>query len=138
MAVIQHEINTIENTNATLLIPAFSLERTQELLHIIMHLKKSGAIRQETPVFMDSPMAQKATAIYQKYVSLFNQHVQEDFKQGNPFNFPGLEIISTREQSQAISYSNGAKVIIAGSGMMAGGRIVGHAARFLSTPSTRL
>jgi len=138
LAVIQNEINAIESSQATLLIPAFSLERTQELLHAIMHLKKSGVVASNTPVYLDSPMAQKATLIYQKYIPLFNDHVQEDFNNGDPFNFPGLEIISTREQSQSISYSSGAKVIIAGSGMMSGGRIVGHAARFLPIATTRL
>src|SRR5690606_3314025 len=113
-----------------LLIPAFALERTQELLHIIMHLKAEGKIKTETPVFLDSPMAEKATDIYMNYPELFNEHIQNDFNQGSLFNFPGLELILRRAQSEALHRRKGPKVIIAGSGMMTGGRIVGHAARY--------
>lgn len=135
---LQNEINVIEKTAATLLIPAFSLDRTQEVLHLIMHLKKDGKILAETPVFMDGPMAQKATAIYNTYPGVFNTHIQNEFKSGNPFQFPGLTVIGSWEESQALHKKEGSKVIIAGSGMMVGGRIVGHAAYFLPIASTRL
>jgi metallo-beta-lactamase family protein len=136
--VLTEEINKVEQTGGALLIPAFALERTQELLHKIMHLKKTGKIRAQTPVFMDSPMAQSATEIYLDYPKLFNLHVAEDLKLGNPFEFPGLEVIGKRNESQGIHYKRGPKVIIAGSGMMTGGRIVGHAAHYLENPTTRL
>src|SRR6185369_12582330 len=61
---VQTKINAIEKLGGTLLIPAFSLERTQELLHMIMHLKKDGKVSPNTPIIMDSPMAQRATAFY--------------------------------------------------------------------------
>ena len=127
---VQLEIKAIEGAGGTLLIPAFSLDRTQELLHMIMHLKKTGKIKAETPVFMDSPMAQKATMVYEKYPEIFNVHVQEDLRAGSPFEFPGL--------SRDIYDYAGPKVIIAGSGMMTGGRILGHAAHYLPLASTRL
>ncbi|HTK03701.1 MAG TPA: MBL fold metallo-hydrolase [Alphaproteobacteria bacterium] len=128
--VIQNEINTIEKTGGTLLIPSFSLDRSQELMHIIMHLKKEGRVALQTPVFLDSPMAQKATTIYVNYPKLFNPHIQEDLKLGDIFDFPGLSL--------ATPSPIGPKVIIAGSGMMTGGRIVGHAAHYLPMISTRL
>ena len=136
--MIQSEINMIERLGGTLLIPAFALERTQELLHIIMHLKEEGKVKAETPVFLDSPMAEKATDIYMDYHELFNNHIQTDFKKGSLFNFPGLEVVFRRPQSEAIYRHKGPKVIIAGSGMMTGGRIVSHAARLLPLASTRL
>jgi len=135
---LKKEINIIEASGSTLLIPAFSLDRTQEVLHMIMHLKKDGKIKSETPVFMDGPMAQKATAIYNTYPQIFNSHIQNEFKGGNPFQFPGLTVVAGWEESQALHTQNGSKVIIAGSGMMVGGRIVGHAAFYLPDPSTRL
>lgn len=136
--LVQTEINEIEKSGGTLLIPAFSLERTQELLHMIMHLKTDKKIREDTPIFMDSPMGNHATTIYQNYLSLLNTHIQEDLKTHSPFMFAGQKIVSKRNESQDIYHHNGAKVIIAGSGMMTGGRILGHAAHYLPIPTTRL
>lgn len=139
LAIIAHEINTIEASGGTLMIPAFALERTQEILHMLMHLKKSGKIKMSTPVFLDSPMAEKATMIYMNYLELFNEHIQKDMQEeGTAFGFAGLNIINKREQSQGLQHYDGPKVIIAGSGMMSGGRIVGHAAHYLVHPKNRL
>jgi len=135
---VQKEINTIEKTGGTLLIPSFSLDRTQELLHIIMHLKKEGKVKNETQTYMDSPMAQKATTIYVNYPKLFNLEIQSDLKIGSLFNFPGLNTVQGRGSSETLHETPGPKVIIAGSGMMTGGRIVGHAAFYLPIATTRL
>jgi metallo-beta-lactamase family protein len=135
---LQNEINEVEKSGGTLLIPAFSLDRTQELMHLIMHLKKTGKVRLETPIFLDGPMAQKATEIYLSYRNLFNEHIQEDFLSDGPFEFPGLNTIHSPHESKLIWDVIGAKVIIAGSGMMTGGRILNHAINYLSDPLTRL
>ena len=134
---VQAEINEVEKSGGTLLIPAFSLERTQELLHMIMHLKNEGKISKETPIYLDSPMGEKATIIYTNYPQYFNSHIQDDLKSGSPFEFPGLSILEGR-QSEELHRTSGPKVIMAGGGMMTGGRIVGHAAFYLPIPSTRL
>ena len=136
--IIKTEINCVEQSRSTLLIPAFSLERTQELLHIISHLKTQKLVRPETLVYMDSPMAQKATIIYEKYKSFMNIELRRDFMNSDPFEFPGLQIIRDRQDSTKIEQTNGTKVIIAGSGMMTGGRIIEHARQYLPMTSTRL
>lgn len=136
--VIRSEINAVEKTGGTLLIPAFSLDRTQEVLHIISHLKSQKLVEPETSIFLDSPMARKATAIYDKYRSFLNREINADFRNANPFSFPGLKTIYDIKDSYAIAESPGSKVIIAGSGMMTGGRIVNHALRLLPLPTTRL
>lgn len=139
VALIQREINTVEQTSETLLIPSFALERTQELLHIIMHLKRNGKVKPETPIYMDSPMADHATHIYKKYISFFNPHVAGEVAAGVAFWFESLDVLKKRDQSHAVQQTSGeAKVIIAGSGMMVGGRIVGHAAHYLPMKGTRL
>jgi len=135
---LQSEINAVEESGGTLLIPAFSLDRTQELLHMIMHLKKDGKVKVGTEFDMDGPLAEKATAIYLKYPDLFNEHVKEDLKTGSPFEFPGLSVIRDGRESEELHKKRGPRVIIAGSGMMVGGRIVGHAAYYLPIASTRL
>mgnify|MGYP001588648671 CR=1 FL=1 len=136
--IVCDEINMIENNQGTLLIPAFSLERTQEILHIISHLKSQNRVKRETAVFLDSPMAEKATEIYEKYVSFMNDEIKADFSRANPFDFPGLRVTKDRKESLKIAKLNAAKVIIAGGGMMTGGRIVSHARQFLGKSSTRL
>ncbi len=135
---VQSEINTIEKTGGTLLIPAFSLERTQELLHMIKHLKLEGKVAPQTQIFLDGPMAQKATLVYLAYPEVLNDHIQSEMSSNNPFEFPGLVIVRGSQESRGIHEVPGPKVIIAGSGMMVGGRILGHAAHYLPIASTRL
>jgi metallo-beta-lactamase family protein len=138
LLTLQSEINSIEATGGALLIPSFAMEKTQELLHMIMHLKKDGKVSNQTPVFMDSPMAQKATDIYASYPDICNTHVQEDLQNGYPFDFPGLITIMSHKESQAIHDQPGAKVIIAGGGMMTGGRILAHSAHYLPQAINRI
>lgn len=135
---LQTEINQIENQDSILLIPCFALERTQEVLHMIKHLKQDGLINKSTPVYLDSPMAQKATDIYRNHPQEFSSHLQSEFDQDDPFDFPGIEILYSHQQSQKLHSESGPMIIVAGGGMMTGGRIVGHAARFLKNPKNRI
>lgn len=136
--VIATEINTLQETGGTLLIPAFSLERTQVLLHKLDHLKREKKISSGMPVYLDSPMGRSATAIYKKFVEYFNKEIQQHELKDDPFDFPGLQVIERPQDSKHIHMVEGPKVIIAGSGMMTGGRIVGHAKYYLSKENTRV
>lgn len=132
------EINAVEESGGALLIPSFSVERTQAILHKISHLKKKGWIKPQTPFYLDSPMGETVTEIYKRYGELLNSELKDDFMKGDPFVFPGLRIIESYEESRAIRNMPGPKVIIAGSGMINGGRILEHAAHFLPIKSTRI
>lgn len=136
--VLQEEIGAVEANGGTLLIPAFSLERTQEILHRIDHLKKNKLVRDETLVFLDSPMAIKATMIFKHFPELYNEELAGHAKTDDPFDFPGLVLVEKGAESAKIHEIDRAKVIIAGSGMMAGGRILHHAIDFLPLETTRL
>lgn len=136
--IIQSEINEIETSGGTLLIPAFSIERSQELLHRILHLKKLGKIKNETTVFFDSPMGEKTTQVFEKYRQYYNNELKTDLLTGDPFTFPGLINVEHYEESISIDKSLASKVIISGSGMMTGGRIINHALHYLPIPSTRV
>lgn len=138
LKVIQEEMNAVEASGGTLLIPAFSLERTQEILHRIDHLKKNKKVKDETPVFLDSPMAIKATMIFKHFAELYNQELADHVKLDDPFDFPGLVLVEKGGESNKIKEIERAKVIIAGSGMMSGGRIMQHAIDFLPLETTRL
>jgi metallo-beta-lactamase family protein len=134
--------DAIEETamkGGVLMIPAFAMERTQELLLEIHELAKNGRIP-KSPVFIDSPLAIKLTAIYEKYRNYFNT---EEFPDGGTngahlFNFPGLHFTLTPEQSKEINNVAPPKVIIAGSGMSNGGRILHHERRYLSDPRSTI
>lgn len=122
----------------TLLIPSFSIERTQVLLHELNHLIENKEVPQ-IPVFFDSPLAEKVTDVYKKYRKNFNRHIQEDFAAGDDiFNFPGLKTIRTHEDSEELSKIKGSKIIIAGSGMSVGGRILQHEINYLGDPQSTL
>lgn len=133
--------DTIEDTiraGGTLMIPAFAMERTQKLLFEINELVENGRVPQ-IPVFLDSPLAIKLTNVYKTYQDYFNQKTI-DMLQGDEllFDFSGLKKTLTKEESMGINNIKPPKVIIAGSGMMQGGRILHHAKRYLSDPSSAM
>ncbi len=133
--ILQKEINSIEHAGGTLLIPAFSIERTQEILHRLNHLKKTNKILQETPVFLDSPLAIEVTDIFKQNPAFYNTDLQKD---ENPFDFPNLIKTKTGEESKQILKVESPKIIIAGSGMMSGGRILHHLINYLPLPTTKI
>ncbi|MFA5386599.1 MAG: MBL fold metallo-hydrolase [Candidatus Paceibacterota bacterium] len=136
--------DTIEDTvkrGGTLLIPAFAMEKTQELLYELKELAENGRIPR-IPIFLDSPLAIALTDIYRKYSSnekYFNEVAMSNVRKGEAiFSFPGLQTTLTHRQSEEIDKIEGPKVIIAGSGMSHGGRIVGHEHNFLSDPKSSI
>lgn len=131
-------INQAERIGGVVLIPSFSLQRAQDLLYIFDGLKKEGKMNKETPVFLDSPMAIKATNIFREFPELYSKKVRSQSKTDDPFDFPGLVICDTMEKSKQIRNVSGTKIIVAGSGMMTGGRIIHHAANYLDDPTTQI
>jgi len=113
-------------------IPAFSVERTQVILYELNNMVDGGQLP-NVPVYVDSPLAIKVTDIYKRSTQFFNAAAQADAKQGDHqlFNFPRLKYVPTNEGSRAIENMPGPKVIIAGSGMSAGGRVIHHEAEYL-------
>ena len=131
----------IEDTikkQGTLIIPAFSLERTQGMLYEINNFFESGAV-QPIPVFLDSPLAINVTEIYRKYTGYLKDAVREQIQGGDDiFDFPKLKFTHSTKDSSEIERVHGAKIIIAGSGMSHGGRILGHEKKYLEDPKTTL
>lgn len=127
---------TIEE-KAILIIPAFSLERTQAILHEMNDIFENGDVA-NLPVFIDSPLASKVTEVYKKYANEdFNDAVKAEMATGDDvFNFPRLKFTAKMEDSISIRRTPNPKIIIAGSGMSHGGRIVQHEKNHLSDPKT--
>ena len=121
-----------------LMIPAFALERTQEILYDLDDLISEGRVPQ-VPVFVDSPLAIRATKIYRQYPYFYNNDAQKTIKrEGKLFEFPGLVFAQSVEESKGINEVQPPKIIIAGSGMSQGGRILYHEARYLSDPASTI
>ncbi len=115
----------------TLVIPAFSLERTQVILYEINALVESKSIP-SVPVYVDSPLAIRVTDIYKKSTNLFNERAQAEIQGGDDiFNFPKLSFTINAEDSKHIDHVHGPKIIIAGSGMSVGGRVIHHEELYL-------
>jgi len=133
---------TIEQTikkDGTLMIPSFSLERTQELLYEIERMMEGDKIPL-VPVFIDSPLAIKVTEIYKRYEDYFNKEVRYIISSGNElFQFPQLHMTMTSDESKEIfTKYTVPKVVIAGSGMSNGGRILHHEKHYLPDPNSTL
>lgn len=129
--LLQQYIEDTQRRNGTLIIPAFSLERTQGMLLEINNMVEAGRIK-PLPVFLDSPLAIEVTEIYRKYTKYLKTEVQEQIENGDDiFNFEGLSFTRTVKDSQDIQKEKGAKIIIAGSGMSHGGRILMHERNYL-------
>jgi metallo-beta-lactamase family protein len=128
---LEDVVKSTISRGGTLVIPAFSVDRTQVLLYELNNMVEKNRIPR-VPVFVDSPMAIKATEVYRKNSHLFNDKVQEQIAKGDDiFSFPHLEFTFSKNDSQDIDKLKGAKIILAGSGMSVGGRVVGHEAHYL-------
>jgi metallo-beta-lactamase family protein len=126
---------TIHN-GGTLVIPAFSIERTQVILYELNNLVEDKKIP-SVPIYLDSPLGQKVTDIYAQHIKDFNDGVQKEVKSGdNIFKFPKLTITHGSRDSQEIERAESPKIVIAGSGMSSGGRVVWHELHFLPDPKS--
>ena len=133
--------NIIEETyrqRGVLMIPAFAVERTQELLGELNELVENCRIP-KIPIFIDSPLAIKATKVYGKYTEYFNKEAIKQIKSGDDFfKFPGLIYTEEARESKNINNVAAPKIIIAGSGMSVGGRILFHEKLYLPDPKNCL
>ncbi|MEK7086885.1 MAG: MBL fold metallo-hydrolase [Patescibacteria group bacterium] len=140
-AVLEDLIEETVRGKGVLLIPAFALERTQEMIFELNELAENGRIP-SAPIFIDSPLAIKLTTLYQKYSAepdYFNAAAIKQIRSGDAiFNFPGLKMTLTTEESKAINEVPPPKIIVAGAGMSNGGRILHHERRYLSDPKTTI
>jgi len=119
-----------------LVIPAFAIERTQQMLYELNHLIEHKLIS-PVDVYLDSPMAIEATKIIEAYPEYYNDEARKLVESGDQlFDFSGLHLMRTRDDSKKINEAPWPKIIISGSGMMNGGRILHHLVRYLGDPKS--
>jgi metallo-beta-lactamase family protein len=131
-------INRTRAAGGNIVVPSFALERSQEMLYYINELLVEDAIP-HLMVFLDSPMAGAITRIFRRHSELFDEEMREFVRNGqSPFDFPGLKITETSQESKAINHIRGTVMVIAGSGMCTGGRIKHHLVNNISRPESTI
>jgi len=132
---------TIEDNykrKGTLIIPTFSLERSQELLFELNALVENNRIP-IMPIFLDSPLAIRLTEVFKQFKSYFNENAQKAMTHEKYlFDFQGLHSTLKSEESKMIGNVPNPKIVIAGSGMSTGGRVVHHERHYLPDPNNTL
>ena len=135
---LEEAIEDNHKRKGTLIIPTFSLERSQELLFELNELVEGNRIP-VMPIFLDSPLAIRLTEVFKKYKDYFNENAQKALSSGDHlFDFPGLHATLKSEESKMIANVANPKVVIAGSGMSSGGRVVHHERHYLPDPNNTL
>jgi metallo-beta-lactamase family protein len=142
VALLKVALKAASERGGVILIPAFSMERTQLMLYEISKLMESGDLP-HIPVFLDSPLAIKVTEVYETWQrrgpEYFKPEAEDELKQRNDlFKFPFLKMTPTREDSQQIQSAPNPKIIMAGAGMSHGGRIGHWEQKYLPDESTTL
>ncbi|MBI2832279.1 MAG: MBL fold metallo-hydrolase [Chloroflexi bacterium] len=119
-------INSTAAAGGNIIVPSFALERSQELMYYLNKLLLENRIP-HTMVFIDSPMAVSITEVFERHPELFDKEMVELLRQRkSPFDFPGLNMVRSVDESKAVNHIKGTVIVIAGSGMCNGGRVKHH------------
>lgn len=129
-------INETVERGGNVIVPSFAVERAQELLYYLKRLMDSKRIPRLL-TFLDSPMAQDVTGIFGNHADLLSTDLADLFRSGDsPFNFPGLHMVRSVDESKSINGLRGTAIVIAGSGMCNGGRIKHHLINNIGRPDS--
>jgi metallo-beta-lactamase family protein len=124
--VLGEEVRAGIDRGGIIIIPAFAIDRTQEILYLLHELMVDGDLPQ-IPIFLDSPMGIEATTLYTRYIAEHDTEMQHFFaNQENPIFPPSLQVTPSSAESRKLNSMNGPAIIISASGMATGGRILHH------------
>jgi metallo-beta-lactamase family protein len=129
-------IHKAHSRRGKIIIPAFTIERTQELIYLIHTLQQEGKVP-ILPIFIDSPMAVNATAIFKIHPECFDEETIRRFISINvdPFGFENIRYVVSMAESKEINAFQGTAIIISASGMAESGRILHHLSRNIENPA---
>lgn len=131
-------VNQVIARGGTLVIPAFAVERSQELLYLLEDLARDRDIPR-IPVYIDSPMAVAATRLFREYKEYYDEEATALVRRGEKIlNYKNLTLCETTQQSKAIFRNPEPKVIISASGMATGGRVLHHLRHYLPDPKNHV
>ncbi len=127
-------INSTVQAGGNIVVPSFALQRAQEVLYYMNELLIGDQIP-NIPVYLDSPMAIKITEVFKHHRELYDRETAQLISEKkSPFDFPGLQMVQTSEESKALNYLKSPAMIIAGSGMCTGGRVKHHLVNNITRP----
>jgi metallo-beta-lactamase family protein len=140
-AAINELVQTVAETaddRGVMLVPAFAIGRTQELIWVLDDLVRDGRIPR-LPLYLDSPMASRATEVYLRHTEYYDRETAELLSGGeSPLEYPGQSFTNSVEDSKAIRNAQRPLMVVASSGMLTGGRIMHHLKDFLPDPACTL
>ncbi len=136
--VLAETVRMVDEAKGVLLIPSFSIGRTQEIVWELDRLIDAGQIPL-LPLYLDSPMASKASDIYRRHPEYFDEETRRLlFDEATPLDYPDQHITNSPKQSQAIQRAPRPYMIVASNGMLTGGRVVGHLRNLIGDPAATL
>ena len=124
--MLEKYVSATFKKGGVVLIPAFALQRSQEVISYLVELQDAGKIKRTT-IYLDSPMASEATEVFRRFPKFYDRKNREEDQEGNnPLMDSELKITYSRSQSMELNIVDEPAIIVAGSGMMNGGRILKH------------
>ncbi|HEY0444532.1 MAG TPA: MBL fold metallo-hydrolase [Candidatus Limnocylindrales bacterium] len=136
--VLADTIRMVSDAGGVLLVPSFAIGRTQEIVWELDRLIEKGEIPQ-LPLYLDSPMAAKASDIYRHHADYFDDETRKLLQtEGSPLDYPNQTITNNIKASQAIEHAPRPYMIVASNGMLTGGRVVGHLRNLIDDPAATI
>ena len=132
--ILAEAVREVEKSAGVLLVPSFAIGRTQEIVWQLDRLIDSGDIPL-IPLYLDSPMASKASDVYRGHPEVYDEETAALFKSGGtPLDYPDQTVTNQLEQSKTIEHAQRPYMIVASNGMLTGGRVVGHLRNLIDDP----
>jgi metallo-beta-lactamase family protein len=136
--ILAETVRLVAEHDGVLLVPSFAIGRTQEIVWELDRLVSAGEIP-ALPLYLDSPMASKASDIYRRHTEYFDEETRALFESGDtPLDYPKQIVVNDMAQSQAIARARRPYMIVASNGMLTGGRVVGHLRNLIDDPAATI
>lgn len=138
LGILSETIRLVHQTKGVLLVPSFAIGRTQEVVYQLDRLLAAGKIP-KLPVFLDSPMASKATDIYRRHAEYFDAETRALLaRRDDPLDFPGARVTRSAAESRNIRNTRRPYMIVASNGMLTGGRVLNHLRELIDDPAATI
>lgn len=136
--LLAEAVRAVNDADGVLLIPSFAIGRTQEIVWELDRLISAGEIPM-LPLYLDSPMAMRASDVYRKHPEYYDEETAELLRSGDtPLDYPNQIITRTADESKAIEAAPRPYMIVASNGMLTGGRVVSHLRNLIDDPSATI
>ena len=136
--ILAETVRLVDEAGGVLLVPSFAVGRTQEVVWELDRLLSAGRIP-PIRLYLDSPMATKATEIYRRHPDCYDEETARLLAGGEtPLDYPGAVVVNSAEQSRALVRARRPYMIVASNGMLTGGRVVGHLRNLIDDPGATL